>query len=77
MGPMSMALTVLPVSSLICSSALGGSTSRALAVFMLSSLLLHWLPVLEAVGMPPLSQEREALWYSGRGSREMLWASWK
>ena len=75
MGPMIMALTVVPASSVVRSSVLGGSTSRALAVLMLSSRLLHWLPVLETVGVPSFPQERKALWYSGRGSRDMLWES--
>ena len=53
---------------------------------MLSSRLLHWLPVLEAVGtrgeapseeaVGTAGQEREARWYSGLGSREMAEDSW-
>ena len=77
MGPMIMALTVVPASSVVCSSVLGGSTRRALAVLMLSNRLLHWLPVLETVGVPSFPQERKALWYSGRGSRDILWESWQ
>ena len=56
-----MALTVVPASSVVCSSVLGGSTRRALAVLMLSNRLLHWLPVLETVGVPSFPQERKAL----------------
>ena len=51
-------------------SLLGGSTNRALALLMLSSRLLHWLPVLTAVGMGSSGDQLSmARWYSGRGSR--------
>ena len=67
-----------PASIRASCSLLAGSTRRALAVRMLSSLLLHWLPVVEAVGRGSEGlQVTVARWYSGRGSRETGKPSWE
>lgn len=64
-----MASTVSPSETLWRSSVFGGSIKSALAVVILKSRLLIWLPVLAATGTSsPGNHDSTTLWYSGLGS---------